>query len=226
MPARPATDDHDFQEPVMNTTPNQTLATLLIASLCLTAFTIAGCAKDEKKDRDFHTSGSRDADQRAEQRIAKTQQMRGEGASNETANIKPTLYSRLGGDKGVTRIVDDFVARVLADPSVNWERKGVKRGGVMGIGGKKNEWVPDAQHVMHLKKHLVQFIALRTGGPAKYEGRDIQETHKGMKITNAEFDAAIGDLKATLDIVKVPTEEQKELLAIMESTRPQIAEDR
>jgi hemoglobin len=47
-----------------------------------------------------------------------------------------------------------------------------------------------------------------------------------MKITNAEFDAAVGDLKATLDKFQVPTDEQKELLAIVESTRPQVVEER
>jgi len=43
-----------------------------------------------------------------------------------------------------------------------------------------------------------------------------------MNITNPEFDATIGDLKATLDKLQIPNREQKELLAIVESTRPQI----
>jgi hemoglobin len=47
-----------------------------------------------------------------------------------------------------------------------------------------------------------------------------------MKISNSEFDAAVGDMKATLDHLRVPTEEQKELLAIIETTREQIAEKR
>ena len=40
-----------------------------------------------------------------------------------------------------------------------------------------------------------------------------------MHVTNAEFDATVGDLKATLDNLAIPTAEQKELLAIIESTR-------
>ena len=47
-----------------------------------------------------------------------------------------------------------------------------------------------------------------------------------MAITNAEFDAAVGDLKATLDKVGIADQEQKELLAIIESTRVQIVEER
>jgi len=45
-------------------------------------------------------------------------------------------------------------------------------------------------------------------------------------ISNPEFDAAVGDLKALLDRLKVPDTEQKELLAITESTRPEIVEQR
>jgi hemoglobin len=193
---------------------------------------VTGCAggNDEAKDRDFATSGSRDADQRAEQRIAKTQQMRGEGAKeggvNKNANAKASLYERIGGQDGLTAIVDDWIPRVLADPRVNWERKGVKQGGVLGVGGKEQAWSPDPTRVAHLKKHMIQFFATASGGPAKYEGREMKESHANMKISNSEFDAAVGDMKATLDHLRVPTEEQKELLAIIETTREQIAEKR
>jgi hemoglobin len=50
--------------------------------------------------------------------------------------------------------------------------------------------------------------------------------HAGMRITNSEFDATIGDLKVSLDKLRIPNREQKELLAIMESTRPQIVTER
>src|SRR5690606_3467535 len=121
---------------------------------------------------------------------------------------------------------DDFVDRAIADPRANWERKGVKRGGVLGIGAKSAEWRATADNVARLKERLVQFITVATGGPTRYEGRDMQVVHDGMAITNTEFDATIGALKASMDVIGVPTEEQKELLAIFESTRPQIAEKR
>ena len=101
-----------------------------------------GCGSPEKRDRDFDTSGSRDADQRAEQRISKQQQLRGEGGGDAASQqeSQQSLYDRLGGEKGMTAIVDDFVDRAIADPRVNWERKGIKRGGVLGIGDKSAEW--------------------------------------------------------------------------------------
>ena len=136
------------------------------------------------------------------------------------------LFDRLGGQDAIVKIVDDFTTRVLADPRVNWERKGVKYGGLSIHRGKSMEWNASPQNVEQLKKHLVQFLALSTGGPAFYDGKEMKDAHANLHITNAEFDAAVGDLKASLDKLQVPNKEQKELLSIVESTRPQIVQER
>ena len=212
------------------------LKNLAVLVMLVPALLAVGCASDDAKDRgdEYFTSGSKEADQRAEQRIAKDQQLKGEneaskeekgGADNKVEGKKP-LYERLGGEQGISAIVDDFVVRVLADPRVNWERKGVTRGGLSLNRNKSVAWDPNPQNVERLKKHLKQFLSLTTGGPPTYEGRDMKEVHTGRHITNPEFDATIGDMKATLDKLKIPTDEQKELLAILESTRPQVAEQR
>jgi hemoglobin len=215
---------------------------LLIAGL------LAGCGSKDAEDRTFFTSGNREADQRAEQRIAKDQQLRGEGegkhpmksdskeakaiaatspaAPKGKTNAKPPLYQRIGAEAGISAIVDDFVTRALADPRVNWERKGVASGGTLGFGKRSMYWDPSADNVNRLKKHLAQFITLATGGQPTYDGKEMREAHWGMKITNAEFDASIGDLKATLDKLGVAIDEQKELLSVVESTRPQVVEER
>jgi hemoglobin len=188
---------------------------------------LAACASDPTVADDFHTSGSREADQRAEQRISRTQQMRGQPDSDRTApGVKASLWERLGGEQVVRPLVDDFVDRVLADPRTNWERRGVSHGGVLGVGSKSSEWLASTEALAKLKQHLVQFIAVASGGPSVYEGREIKAVHAGMKITNAEFDASIGALKASLDAHGVRIAEQKELLAIFESTRTQVAEKR
>jgi hemoglobin len=126
----------------------------------------------------------------------------------------------------MTAIVDDFVPRVMSDPRVNWDRKGVKQGGFSIHRGRLVTWNPTPEAVQQLKKHLVQFLSLTTGGPSVYEGREIKQAHAGMHITNAEFDASVGDLKASMDKLQVPLKEQKELLALIESTRPEIAAER
>lgn len=187
-----------------------------------------GGTRGSKETDEFFTSGSREADQRASQRMAKEQQLAGgnqdKGASPQAAGQR-TLFERLGGEQGITALVDDFTTRVLADPRVNWERKGVKRGGLF-TRDESMTWNPTPQNVARLKKHLVQFLSLATGGPAKYDGGDMKAVHAGMRISNPEFDAAVGDLKASLDKLRISDQEQKELLAVVESTRPQIVTER
>lgn len=228
----------------------------LIGCLLVAALSgIIGCgtSKSAKKKDEFFTSGSREADQRASQRMAKAEQLAGSGEGSGEKGTKKAvvakvdserqvtngvdkaaqaigklaLFDRLGGEAGLTAIVDDFTPRVLQDPRVNWGRKDVK--GKFSVFGQKNDsipWEADERNVKTLKKHLVQFLALATGGPAKYEGKEMKSTHAGMRITNPEFDATLGDLKASLDRLQIPNKEQKELLSIIESTRPQIVTER
>jgi hemoglobin len=197
-------------------------------ALVLSCALAASCATGPKavKPEEFHTSGDREADQRAEQRMTTAAQVRGDKNAGRGGELKQTLFVRLGGEAGVRRIVDDFVDRAVVDPRVNWTRKGVKSGGVLGVGGKSQERPSAADDTSGVKDHMVQFICVASGGPTRYEGRDLKELHKGMVITNSEFDATIGDLKASLDRLAVPVPEQKELLAVLESTRPQIVEER
>lgn len=229
------------------------------AAICLIIALAAlpGCRATpaQKANADFFTSGSKEADQRASQRMAQSEQLSGTGegagekgvkkaevkkseeGANATANGSQTnkaakaenklsLYERLGSEAGVSNIVADFLPRVMDDPRVNWDRKGVTRGGFSFHAGASVAWKDTPENVATLNQHLVQFLTLATGGPAQYTGKQIESTHADMHITNPEFDAVIGDLKASLDTLQVPNVEQKELLAIIESTRPQIVTER
>jgi len=210
-----------------------------------------GCGtggKEKAQQREFFTSGSKEADQRASQRMAKEEQLTGEGEgtgekgvkkakkksgsaqggteAGAQAEAKLSLFDRLGGEQGVAAIVDDFLQRALEDPRVNWQRHSVKKGGFSIHAGESVTWNDKKDNVDRLKLHMVQFLALATGGPAHYDGKEIKLAHQDMHIQNPEFDAALGDLKATLDKLKVPNKEQKELLSIVESTRPLIVTER
>lgn len=192
---------------------------------------IAGCAStpEEKKKEDFFTSGSPDADRRAE----KTAPAKNDSTSSDTPAEaiagqeveQKTLYERLGETAGIRRIVDDFLQRVLEDPRVNWTRRGVAKKGWLRT-KPAEEWEPTPQNINRLKLHFIQFISLAAGGPTKYDGKPIQPSHLPMQISKAEFDATIGDLKATLDHLDIPNPEQKDLLSIFESTRSQIVMER
>ena len=87
-----------------------------------------------------------------------------------------TLWSRLGGEAKVKLVVDDFVAIAATDPAVNFDRDGKLKFTEEQIAG--------------LKKWLIAFISQATGGPLKYTGPSMKKVHKGMGITNAEFDAS------------------------------------
>jgi hemoglobin len=61
-----------------------------------------------------------------------------------------------------------------------------------------------------------------SGGPCKYTGRAMKESHQHLNITQAEWDAMVADFKATLDKFKVPQREQQELITIVGSTKNDI----
>ena len=126
---------------------------------------------------------------------------------------KKSLYMRLGGEPAIKAVVDDFVGRAASNPKVNFTRA-----------GSPAEWKATDENVAKLKKHLVQMVCAVSGGPQKYEGRDMKSSHAGMKITNAEFDAIAGDLIATLKKFNVPQAEIDELVGIVAGTRGDIVE--
>jgi hemoglobin len=223
-----------MRSPLSKTSLSLPLRIAIVAAVALLQICFSGCRTGPSKtqqDKAFFTSGSRDADQRAQQRMAKSQQLKSQSASSSqgpaTTNAKPSLYKRLGGDEGISAIVDDFINRAMADPRVNWDRKGVIHGGIFTLHhAKPMQWNASPENVKKLKLHMSQFFALATGGPSNYQGKEMHAAHADMHITNAQYDAAVGDLKASMDNLRIASQEQKELLAIVESARPEIVQER
>lgn len=115
-----------------------------------------------------------------------------------------SLHDRLGGNGAVVAVIDAFVARAAADSRIN-----AKFG---------------RTDVPRLKAMLVEQVSAATGGPVKYTGRGMRETHDRMGVTAGEFDALVADLVTTLNQFKVPAAEQQELLSILGSLRGDIVE--
>jgi hemoglobin len=65
-------------------------------------------------------------------------------------------------------------------------------------------------------------VCWAAGGPQKYSGRSMAESHKDLNITSDEWSAFLDDLQQALDKFAVPSEEQVELKTIVNSTRSEI----
>lgn len=128
--------------------------------------------------------------------------------AQEASKPSPSLYDRLGGAYPIASVVDAFIERLLvnhtlnANPAIDKARQQVPRQG--------------------LKFHVTTLVCEATGGPCKYAGRSMKASHAHLNITESEWQAMLADFGATLDAFKVPAQEQKELVAIVESTKPDI----
>ncbi|MBI3587455.1 MAG: group 1 truncated hemoglobin [Ignavibacteriales bacterium] len=119
-----------------------------------------------------------------------------------------SLYERLGGTYAIATVVDDFIERLLvndilnANPAIKEARNRVPKAG--------------------LKYRVTSMVCQATGGPEKYAGRSMKESHKHLNITEREWQALADDFKKTLDKFNVPEKEQQELFAIVNSTKKDI----
>ena len=120
----------------------------------------------------------------------------------------PSLYERLGGVYSIATVVDDFINRIMVDSRLN-----------------ANPLVDEAHHRVPpagFKYLVTEMVCWATGGPQKYTGKSMADSHQHLKITPKEWEAFLDDFRQTLDKFKVPAKEQGELKAIVDSTRPDI----
>jgi truncated hemoglobin YjbI len=86
---------------------------------------------------------------------------------------KPSLYDRLGGIYAIASVVDDFIDRIMIDPALN-----------------ANPLVDDAHHRVGkggFKYLVTEMVGWATGGPQKYTGRSMRDSHVDLKITEGEW---------------------------------------
>jgi hemoglobin len=120
----------------------------------------------------------------------------------------PPLYDRLGGVYNIATVVDDFIDRIMNDPRLN-----------------ANPRVNEAHHRVSpagFKYLVTEQVCEASGGPQRYSGRTMGDTHRHLMITEEEWQAFMEDFQQTLDKFEVPQPEQEELTAIVESTKEAI----
>ena len=118
-----------------------------------------------------------------------------------------SLYSRLGGYDAITAVVENLLPRLAGDSQLGrfWENR-------------------SEDGIEREKQLLIDFLAHNAGGPLYYTGREMLLSHKGMKISQSDWDAFIGHLEATLDAFSLPEQERSDVLGFIDSTRADIVE--
>lgn len=125
---------------------------------------------------------------------------------DEAAPATPkSLYDRLGGAPAITLVVDKFIGNVAANPKM------VRTFQPLLDEVKAGKMT----RVTALRNNLIDQIGQASGGPEKYKGKDMVTAHKGMKITEDEFNSLVGNLVSALNEYKVPSTEQGELLSVL-----------
>jgi hemoglobin len=128
--------------------------------------------------------------------------------NSETGSEQRSLYDRLGGVYSIATVVEDLIDRVMADPRLN-----------------ANPLVDEAHHKVPpagFKYLVTEMLCGAAGGPQRYSGRTMEDSHRHLVITPGEWEAFMDDVQTTLDKFSVPPAEQAEVKALVESTRAAI----
>jgi hemoglobin len=104
-----------------------------------------------------------------------------------------SLYQAFGGQAGLVRLMDDFMARLLADT-------------------RMQPFFKDADQ-QHVKKQLVAQFCEVSGGPCQLEGPDMKKAHDGMDIRRGDFNALVEVLQQSMDAQGIAFAAQNRMLA-------------
>ena len=121
-----------------------------------------------------------------------------------------SLYERLGGIFAIAAVVDHFSDALIKNP-------------IVGQGSKNpqlREWhTNNLKRLPGLKWMRTLWVAEVSGGPYKFVATKpgatslgLEEAHRDLKITPAEFDEVAAELERTLDFAKVPKPEKDQVL--------------
>ena len=135
------------------------------------------------------------------------------GAENAYAQPKPqkSLYDRLGGVFAIAAVIDHFSDAVVKNPIVGQKSKNPRL----------REWhTKNLGRLPGLKFMRTLWVCNISGGPFQYTATKpgatplgLEEAHRNLRISPAEFDEVAAELGRTLDFAKVPKPEKAEVLA-------------
>jgi hemoglobin len=113
-----------------------------------------------------------------------------------------SIYQAIGGRAAVTAAVDGLYGRLLADPVLS-------------------RFFPGGVAAKH-RAYVVTILGEALGGPERYRGPDLAKAHRGLGITDADFDRTAGHLAATLDFLGVPGHLAGQIIGVVAGLRPAV----
>jgi hemoglobin len=133
-----------------------------------------------------------------------------------------SLYERLGGAFAIAAVVDHFSEAVIQNPIVGQksENPGLR------------EWhTNNLDRLPGLKFMRTLWVCNVAGGPQQYAATKpgstplgLEEAHRELKISPAEFDEVAAELGRTLDFLEVPEREKEEVLEAFAAHKGEVTE--
>ena len=118
------------------------------------------------------------------------------------ARAEDTLFADMGGQAGIDRMVDEVEKIYLADPRIK------------DIFAESN--------LERLNAKLKEDFCMVAGGPCTYTGHSMEAAHKGLHLTNANFNALVEDLQSAMDSCNIPFATQNRFLARLAPMQHQV----
>ncbi|GAC1039383.1 group 1 truncated hemoglobin [Pseudomonas sp. No.117] len=121
-------------------------------------------------------------------------------ASPPPANDR--LYQELGGQAGITRIVEGMLLNIARDERIRHYFANVD--------------------IRRLRGLLIQKFCVDAGGPCRYQGASMAESHRGLNLQPADFNALVEDLQLAMQREGIPERVQNGLLARLAPQRGEV----
>lgn len=120
---------------------------------------------------------------------------------------KKSLYERLGGYDAIAAVAGDLLPRLQGDALLGrfWANRGED--------GIRRE-----------KQLLIDYLCASAGGPMYYTGRSMALSHKGMKISEKDWENFLGHLNATFDRFGLGAAEREDVLGFVGTLKADIVE--
>jgi hemoglobin len=104
-------------------------------------------------------------------------------------------------------VANDLLPRLRADPQLG------------------RFWAHRAKDSIQREKQLlIDFLCASAGRPMYYRGRDMSLVHRGLRISESDWNVFLGHAAATLAKFKVPEAEQSEVVKFVQGLKQDIVE--